>query len=164
MAWGLANASNMKNLRKEVQRVFSVTSDRCVPEPYQKAVQADIWIAIRRFKNVVRWKEFWRDQKQSTETEVNEVIEENSRFMTTGLNTGLKPTFGINTEKYGSDNLEGFLTAVEKPLLKEDFKRGRFERPNRKTSETYDVLQGLKKSGFVYFPTDKTNSTRVIKI
>ena len=57
---------------------------------------------------------FWGDQKQSTETEVNEVIEENSRFMTTGLNTGLKPTFGVKTAKHGSDNLEGFLSSVEK--------------------------------------------------
>ena len=57
---------------------------------------------------------FWGDQKQSTETEVNEVIEENSRFMTTGLNTGLKPTFGVKTAKHRSDTLEGFLTAVEK--------------------------------------------------
>ena len=39
--------------------------------------------------------------------------------MATGLNTGLNPTFGIKTEKHGSDNLKGFLTAVGKPLLKE---------------------------------------------
>ena len=53
--------------------------------------------------------------KQSTETELNEVIKENYRFMATGLNTGLKPTFGVKTAKQGSDNLEGFLTTVEKP-------------------------------------------------
>ena len=35
--------------------------------------------------------------------------------MTTGLNTGLKPTFGVKTAKHGSDNLEGFLKAVKKP-------------------------------------------------
>ena len=38
-----------------------------------------------------------------------------SRFKATGLNTSLKPTFGLKTAKHGSDNLEGFLTAVEKP-------------------------------------------------
>ena len=37
------------------------------------------------------------------------------RFMATGLNTGLKPTFGVNKVKHGSDNLEDFLTALEKP-------------------------------------------------
>ena len=83
--------------------------------------------------------------------------------MATGLNTGLKPTFGVKTAKHGSDNLEGFLTAVEKPLLKEAFKRQHFERQNRKTVEIYDVRQELKKSGCVCVPTDKTNATRVIK-
>ena len=73
MAQGLAHASNVKNLRQEVQRICSGTSDRFVPEPSRKAVQADILIVIRIFKNVVRWKEFWRDQKQSTEPEENEI-------------------------------------------------------------------------------------------
>ena len=48
--------------------------------------------------------------------------------MATGLNTGLKPTFWVNTAKHESDNLEGFLTAVVKTLLKEAFKHQRFER------------------------------------
>ena len=85
-----------------------------------------------------------RDQKQSTKTEVNEVIEEEYIFMATGLNTSLNPTFGVKTAKHVSDNLEGFLSAVEKTLIKEAFKRRRFEQPNRKTSEIYDVLQELK--------------------
>ena len=70
----------------------------------------------------------------------------------------------MNTAKHGSDNLEGFLIAVGKTLLKEAFKRRRFDRQNRKTVKIYDVLQELKKSGFVCVPTDKTNATRVIKI
>ena len=82
--------------------------------------------------------------KKSTEPEVNEVIEEEYKFMATGLNTGLKPTFWIKTAKHGSDNLEGFLTVVGKTLIKEDFKRRRFELQNRKTVEIYDVLQELK--------------------
>ena len=98
-------------------------------------------IVIRRFKNVVRWKEFWRDQKKSTEPKVNEVIEEESRFVATGLNTGLKPTFWLKTAKNVSDKPKGFLTAVGKTLLEEAFKRRRFERQNRKTVEIYDVLQ-----------------------
>ena len=84
--------------------------------------------------------------------------------MATGLNTSLKHTFGVKTAKHGSDNLEGFLTAFGKTLLKEDFKRRRFERKNRKAVVIYDVLQELKKSGCVCVPTDKMNATRVIKI
>ena len=51
-----------------------------------------------------------------------------------------------------------------KTLLKEAFKCRRFERPNRKTSEIYDVLQRLKKSGCFCVQTDKTDYTRVINI
>ena len=115
---------------------------------------------------MVRWKEFWRNQEQLTETKLQNVNEEEDdfRFKATDLDTGLKPTFGIKNVKHGSDNLEGFLTVVEKTLLKEAFKRRRFERKNTKTKEIYDILQRLKKSGSVCVPTDKTNSTRVIQI
>ena len=68
---------------------------------------------MRRFNNVVRWKEFWHDQKQSTKTELNEENEE-SRVMATSLSTGLKPMFGLKTAKHGSKNLKVFLTAVER--------------------------------------------------
>ena len=64
--------------------------------------------------------------------------------MATGQNTGLKPTFGIKTANHGSENLEGFLTAVGKTLLEEAFKRRRFELLNKKTSEIYEFLQRLK--------------------
>ena len=43
--------------------------------------------------------------------------------MATGLNTGLNPAFGVKREKHESDNLEGFLIAAGKTLLKEAFKR-----------------------------------------
>ena len=76
---------------------------------------------------MVSWKKFWRDQKQSTEPEAIEEIEEEYRFTATSLNIGLKPTFGVETAKHISDNLEGLLTAVGKTLLKEAFKRRRFE-------------------------------------
>ena len=79
---------------------------------------------------MVTWKKYWREEKKSTKTEVNEVIEKNSRFLTTGLNTGLKPTFGIKGVKHGSDHLNFFLTAAGKTLLKEAFKRRCFERLN----------------------------------
>ena len=83
--------------------------------------------------------------------------------MATGLNTGLKTTSGIKTEKHVSNKLEGFRAAVGKTLLKEAFNCQRFEFSNRKTSEIYKVLQRLKKYGCVCVLTDKTNSTRVQK-
>ena len=111
---GLANASNTENIPEEVQRVCSGTSDWFFPEPQQKYIQDDILIALRRFNNVVRWKEFWSEQKQSTKIELHEE-EEDSIFMATSLSTGLNPTFHLNIENHGSENLEGFLTVVENP-------------------------------------------------
>ena len=64
--------------------------------------------------------------------------------MATGLNTGLKPIFGIKTAKHGSENIKGFLTAVVKTLLKEAFRCQRFKRLNKKTREIYEVLQKLE--------------------
>ena len=64
--------------------------------------------------------------------------------MATGLNTGLKTTFGVKTAKHGSDDLEGFLNVVEKTLLKEAFKRRCSDRQNRKAVKIYNVLQELK--------------------
>ena len=117
MAQGLARSSNMENIREEVQHVCIETSDRLNPETSRKSVQANILLSMIRFNNVVRWKEFWRDQKQSTKTELNGLNEEaeESRFMAAGLNTGLNPTFHLNIENHGSENLEGFLTVVENP-------------------------------------------------
>ena len=69
----------------------------------------------------------------------------------------------MKTAKHGSDNLKGFLTSVGKTVLKDDFKRRRFDLQNRKTVEIYDVLQELKKIRCVCVLTDKTNSTRVIR-
>ena len=87
---------------------------------------------------MVRWKEFWRDQKKSTEPKANEKIEEESRFMATGLNTGLNLTFGVKAEKHGSDNLEGFLTAVEKSssrrFLNADVLNARIEKQLKSTT------------------------------
>ena len=51
-------------------------------------------------------KNFGATQKQSTETEPQEVNEEeDSRFKAAGLNTGFKPMFGLKTANHGSDNL-----------------------------------------------------------
>ena len=56
MDQGLAHASNMENICKEVQRVFSGTSDRFIPELSQKYAQADLQIDLRIFENVAQWK------------------------------------------------------------------------------------------------------------
>ena len=87
--------------------------------------------------NVVWWKEFFPNQKQSTKNEIPEEDETifKAAGLNTGLNTGLKPAFGLKTQNHVSDSIEGLLTAVEINLIKEAFRRRRFERLNRKTRE-----------------------------
>ena len=55
--------------------------------------------------------------KESIKTELNEE-DEDSRFMATGLSTGLKPRIGFKTTKHGSNNIKGFLTEIGKPSLR----------------------------------------------
>ena len=75
--------------------------------------------------------------------------------MATGLNTVLKPTFGIKNAKHQSYNLEGFLTAVGKTLPKEAFKHRRCEFPKKKIREIYEVLKRLKNMDLYVFRQTK---------
>ena len=50
----LDHASNMVNIYKEVQNIYSGTLDHFVPEQYQKCVKAGLLVALRIFNNVVR--------------------------------------------------------------------------------------------------------------
>ena len=52
--------------------------------------------------------------KKKTKNELPEE-EQDTIFKDDSLSTGLKPTFGLKTANNGYDNMEGFLTAVEKP-------------------------------------------------
>ena len=84
--------------------------------------------------------------------------------MATSLSIGLKPISGFRSAKHRSKNIEGFLTASRKTLLKEAFWHEHFEWLNMNTRDIYKGLQKLKKYGSVCVTTDKTNSTRVIQI
>ena len=141
MAQGLVHASNMQNIPEEVQHVCNGNCFSSIQNDPGNHHQVDILISMRIFKNVLRWKEFCRDQKQESETKLNEMNEEEeSRSMATGLNINLKPTFGIKNVKHVATNLEGFLKVVGKILLKEAFKRRCFKRSNKKTREIYRVI------------------------
>ena len=91
-------------------------------------------IAISHFKNLVWWTEFWRDQKQSIATELNEE-NEGSTIMATGLTTGLKPTFGLNTAKNGFNNLKVFLNEVVKKPHQGDFPKLTLQTPEQENKK-----------------------------
>ena len=64
--------------------------------------------------------------------------------MATGMNTSLKPTFGIKTEKYVSENLEGFLTAVEKPSSRKLYNANNLNARTRKSEKYTKSLRTWK--------------------
>ena len=162
MDQGIAHASNMENIHKEVQDICSGISDRFIPEPSQKYSQNDLIGAPRRFNNVVWWEELWQYQKKSTENESSEEID--ARLNYKGLNTGLKTTFGFNTAMHGSDNLKSFLSVVDSTPIKEYTQLRRFEIPNSETRYIQSILHNLKKSDTVYVTIEKTNSNRLILV
>ena len=83
---------------------------------------------------MVQWKEFWQYQKhKTTKNYLSKETEDRLIFM--GLNTGVKPAFGLDTARHGSQNLNGLLDAVEITLLKEALHCRRFDRPNSKTRD-----------------------------
>ena len=62
--------------------------------------------------------ELWWDQKQSIKNELYEELE--ARLSFTDLNTGLKPTFDLNTARHTSNNLKSLLDALHRNILNED--------------------------------------------
>ena len=80
--------------------------------------------------------------KKSTINDIPEKYE--TRFKAASLNTALNPTFGIKTSKHFSDNIEGFLPALEGIPINEAFQSQHFGFPNKKTREIQGVLLKLK--------------------
>ena len=70
---------------------MNVTSNKYVPAPSSRLIQADLLIGIHRFKNSVRWKEFWLKYEEGSETDSEGVMEEEEKYYEEGLNTKLRP-------------------------------------------------------------------------
>ena len=58
-----------------VLHLVNVTSNKYVPVPSHRLIQADILIFIRQFKNSVRWKEFWLKYEEGSETDSEGLME-----------------------------------------------------------------------------------------
>ena len=81
--------------------------------------------------------------------------------MCKGLYTWLKPIFGEGGSNQGSEYVEGFLAALERTLLEEDF-QWKYSKTNNKTRDIQYIFHNLKKSDFVSVPTNFNNSMRFI--
>ena len=90
------------------------TSNKYVPASSHRLIQADLLIGIRQFKNSVRWKAFRLKYEEGSETDSEGVMEED-KFDEEGLSTNLRPK--SKSAMKGSDQLESFLTQLERELL-----------------------------------------------
>ena len=157
MAQGLAHASNMENLCKEVQRVCSGTSNWFVPEPSQKSAQSYILIAMRRFKNLIRRGNFGATKNYQPKL-VKWVKWKNQGIWIYGYQ------FKYRFKAYGwTQDWEAWIWKSQrlphsglKTFLKEAFWRQRFRHLHKKTIGIYEDLQKLKKYGTAFVPTEKT--------
>ena len=104
---------NNPNIEAVLQLVNG-TSNKCVPAPSRRLIQADLLIDMRQYKNSGRWKEFWFKYEEGSETNYEGVVEED-KFNKEGLSTNVGPK--SKSAMKGSDQLESFLTQVERELI-----------------------------------------------
>ena len=140
------------NLSNEVLRLCRGTSDKYVPCPTQSDVQADLLLGLRRFKNSVRWKEFWRNEnkRQFSPKGTGKVVfspsptvtYRNDETQSSGLGTNLKPVERIKNAPRGSEGLELFLRETERTLLEMAFDSTNERRPANKDNPTTGFRPG----------------------
>ena len=95
-------------------------SEKYVPEPGRNDILSDALIAIRRFSNSCRWKEFWRLKKleeireksnsspKSVDCESFFDSEARIKAKKEGLGTNLRAKEKIKRAPKGSEDLEAF--------------------------------------------------------
>ena len=171
-----------QNLEREVLRITSVTSDKFVYAPKKEQVISDLIIGLKRFRNSVRWKWFFQEEKRKKNELKNSLLnksaydrdkifndndEENespTSIRQEGLKSGLAPVKTTQDAPIGSPEVEGFLKEVEIKLIdqinKEDFSNVKNNRD--RTIDT--LLERLRRSNQVVIATDKTNSFKVIPL
>ena len=81
-----------------------------------------------------------------------------------GLNSNLKAKDRTNRAPKGSDDLEGFLLAVEKEMMDRIVEKGNGYKPNLKSKDIQAVNKNLKLTIVVVIPKDKTNSFKCIHV
>ena len=159
----------------------SETSEKFVPAPDQSQVTGDLTIAIKRFRNSVRWKEFHRQRREEAEGRLGEEDDDCYRTprsadgdsgcnfdfkqeSSEGLRTGVRPKQRESMAPRGSDELEAFLKDVERELISQVLDEGRFKyKEDKRSKDVKRVRKLLAQTDLVAIPTDKTNSYRTVK-
>ena len=126
------------NLRREVLNVTNETLEIFVLAPSKDQNLADLIIGLKRFRNTVRWKWFFQEEKRKkkeltdsppsqnalnrnfsfNDYDTNENENNNpDKEINEGLKSGLKPAQTTQNAPIGSPEVEGFLHQVEQKFI-----------------------------------------------
>ena len=123
-------------LTSEVLNVTSETSDNFVPAPSKDSILSDLIIGLGRFRNTVRWKWFFTEEKRKKNEKLNSPLSQNTlnsefsfnnynsendtdhetedKEIHKGLKSGLKLATTTQNAPIASPDVEAFLKDVEK--------------------------------------------------
>eukprot|EP00957_Ditylum_brightwellii_P172689 13146156-Ditylum_brightwellii.AAC.2 len=116
---------DQEEIPKMIQRLCLDTLDCYFPQPAKSQITENLFLALRKFKHSVQWKEYWKLKKVSEmkSTDKNDdatVVSESSQESTSiyiGLGTNLKPVNPTRRALIGPGKLEMFLYQFESALL-----------------------------------------------
>jgi hypothetical protein len=168
------------SLEEKVLNLVGETSDKFIPAPTRDQVITDALEGLRRFKETVRWKDYFRTQKLQRLQQEREKLglppldsqeplgdddDTTTDDDTGGLQTHLKPVRLGSSAPRASDLVELFLKRVEDETLNQAFKYSRRHFESERSATLRAICDDLKSDrSIAVVPTDKTNSFRVIPI
>ena len=178
------HSDEIYNLKREILHVTNETSEKIVLAPSKEQILADLIIGLKRFRNTVRWKWFFQEEKRKKKelknsplsqialngvfnfNDYNDSIEGNNNpdnDKNEGLKSGLKPVQTTQNAPIGSPEVEEFLYEVEQKLIAQvNEEKNLIQKPRDRL--IVQLLKDLKNSDQVVIATDKTNSFQTISI
>ena len=145
-------------------------SGKFVPEPVKSLILEDLLLGLRKFKSSMRWKaKFQKDEEEKRKLLLKDNNTNNDDDSTVenhrnneGLRTGIfRPT--KMAAPLAPKNVEGFLDALEKDLLRQ-IEKGETKKKSKIQRRIDATMRNLKKTELAVMPTDKTNSCRTMSI
>jgi hypothetical protein len=172
----------LSSLEDEIRCLVGETSEKFVPAPTQDQVLADAIESLRRFKESVRWRAFFRTkkleriQKQQQQNGIPPIQtlgshdsggpdDQEADASDVGLRTGLSVKAMGSVAPRADDTVELFLKRVEDEVLQMAFNYNHHSVETKRSQLIRKTLSSLQHTqDKVVVPTDKTNSFRIIPI
>ena len=150
------------DIEREVQKVTSGISEKFVSEPSKANALSDLIIGLKRYKNAIRWKEFFLQNnvaKESPESTVTDdssvesptntsICSDTSLTSKSSLNTKLKPKNKSKNAPVGIPALEDFFKELEEILfgrLNDNYeKKSSAKEKSSTSSDIHNLLDNLR--------------------